>query len=64
MQQERRPLDLLTVAETASRLGVSTKTVRRVIARGELHAVHIGRAVRIDPEEIERLIKALGFQCP
>jgi excisionase family DNA binding protein len=56
--QDRRSGDLMTVPETASRLRVSTKTVRRVIARGELHAVRIGRAIRIHPEEIERLIKA------
>ena len=56
--QERRPSELLTVAEAASRLRVSTKTIRRVIARGGLHAVRIGRAVRIDPQEIERLIDA------
>jgi len=58
IRQEKRPGDLLTVAEVASRLRVSTKTIRRVIARGELHAVRIGRAVRIDPQEIERLIDA------
>ncbi len=48
---------LLTVADAAARLNVSAKTIRRLIQRGELRAIRIGRAIRIHPEDIERLIK-------
>jgi excisionase family DNA binding protein len=47
---------LLSVNETAELLGVSTKQVRRLIARGELPAVQLGgrgSAIRIDREELE-----------
>lgn len=40
--------DYLSVAEAASALSVSTKTVRRLIARGDLPAKRIGsRMIRI-----------------
>jgi excisionase family DNA binding protein len=41
---------LLTVAETATALRLSTKTIRRKIDRGELRHVRIGRLVRIRAE--------------
>ena len=47
---------LLSVAEVAAYLNVSTKTVRRLIGRGELRSVRIGRSIRIPEEEIECLI--------
>jgi excisionase family DNA binding protein len=49
--------ELLTVAETAQRLHVSVRTVRRLIARGDLVAVQLGgrgAPVRIDPDELDR----------
>jgi excisionase family DNA binding protein len=40
----------VTIAEAARRLGVSTKTIRRRIARGDLAALHDGTAYRVtDP---------------
>ncbi len=48
---------LLKVVDAAALLNVSTKTIRRLIQRGELRAVRIGCAIRIQPEDIERLIK-------
>jgi excisionase family DNA binding protein len=44
---------LLTVAETAAKLNVSEKTVRRLIAKGSLPALRVGGAVRVDPLELE-----------
>ena len=38
---------VLSVAEYAGLFRVSTKTVRRMIDRGELHAARIGRSLRI-----------------
>ena len=39
--------DLLTVKDVAERLKVSDRYVRLLIARGELPAIKLGRAVRI-----------------
>lgn len=55
------PRELLTVADTAKRLNVSRRTVRRLIARGELRAVQLGgrgAPVRIDPDELDRWLYA------
>jgi excisionase family DNA binding protein len=38
---------LLTVAETAAKLHVSVKTVRRLIARGGLPALRVSATVRV-----------------
>ena len=48
---------LLTTADVAALLQVSTKTVRRLIDRGELGAIRIGRNVRIKPEILRALIE-------
>ena len=50
---------LLTVAETASFFQVSEKTIRRLIARGELPCSRIGRSIRIDPEVIEKIVRQI-----
>lgn len=57
-QDARRPLPtrLLTVAETASFFQVSEKTIRRMIGRGALPFVRIGRSIRIDPKVIEKIV--------
>ncbi len=47
---------LLTVRQASARLAISEKSVRRLIARGELPAVQLGgprNAVRIDAAELE-----------
>lgn len=51
------PMYLLTVAETASFFQVSEKTIRRMIARGELSVSRIGRSVRIASEAIEKIVR-------
>jgi excisionase family DNA binding protein len=47
---------LLTVVEAAWALRVSTKTIRRMLARGELHRVRVGRLARIRAEDIAQYI--------
>ena len=37
----------LTVAQAAAQLQLSEKTVRRLIRKGELHAVALGRSLRL-----------------
>lgn len=44
----------LTIQEVAVRWKLSVPTVRRMIARGEISTVNIGRAIRIEGVEIER----------
>jgi excisionase family DNA binding protein len=48
--------NLLTIANVAASLQVSTKTVRRLIDRCELDAIRIGRSIRIQPEALKLLI--------
>jgi excisionase family DNA binding protein len=49
---------LLDIPAVARRLGISVKTVRRFIARGELRAHRIGRQLRISEEELLRFLDA------
>lgn len=44
---------LLTAAEVADQLRVSTMTIYRLIRRGELPAVRVGRNYRVRAEDIE-----------
>jgi excisionase family DNA binding protein len=48
---------LLTIEDVAEILKLSTRSVRRLIDRGELAAVHIGRSVRIHPKALRALIE-------
>jgi excisionase family DNA binding protein len=47
---------MLTVRQAAERLGLRESTVRAWIAKRRIGVVRLGRAVRIPPEEVQRLI--------
>ena len=47
--------DYLTIKELAERWKLSQPTIRRKLACGELAMVRIGRAVRIERSEVERV---------
>ena len=49
--QDTRPL--LRPADVARQLNVSRKTAYRLIDRGELRAIPVGRALRIEPAEVD-----------
>lgn len=50
---------LISLTEAADALAVSTKTVRRYIAAGEIDAVRLGRrTIRVKVESLDRLIDA------
>ncbi len=50
---------LVSLADAADALAVSTRTVRRYIADGQLEAVRLGRkALRVKVDSIERFIDA------
>jgi len=51
------PEPLLTVAEVAAVLRLSVKTVRRMIARGELPARQIGRQWRVRRTHLDAVIR-------
>jgi excisionase family DNA binding protein len=48
---------LLTIGEAADILAISTKTLRRLINRGDLQTVRIGRSVRITREALADLVQ-------
>jgi excisionase family DNA binding protein len=48
---------LLTTEEAASVLRVHPRTVQRLVERGHLCAVHIGSAVRFDPQDVGGLVE-------
>jgi excisionase family DNA binding protein len=50
-------MQLLTVAEAADKLSVHEDTVRRLIGRGELRAVRVGRALRIEEETLVAYVR-------
>jgi excisionase family DNA binding protein len=46
---------LLTIAQSADRLQISERSVRRMISAGLLPAVRLGRLVRIHPRDLRAL---------
>lgn len=52
-----RQHELLTVAEVAERLRVSTMTVYRLIQRDELQALRIGRSYRIAQDALTEYLQ-------
>jgi len=49
---------LLTARQVATFMGVSEKTVRRLMASGRLRCIRIGRLARIDPGDVSRFLAA------
>ena len=49
---------LLTVDDVAEHIGASTRHVRRLIERGQLPIIRIGKLVRVAPDDLARLIAA------
>jgi excisionase family DNA binding protein len=47
---------LVAISDSAQRIGVSTYTVRRLIARGEIASVNVGARRLIPETEIERIV--------
>lgn len=54
------PLQLIAVDDVAATLAVSTKTVRRMIARGNLLSFRVGRLVRVRRSDLEQYIASCG----
>ncbi len=47
----------LNIEQAATELGVSTKTVRRLIAAGDLIVYRFGRSIRIARDDFEIFVK-------
>jgi excisionase family DNA binding protein len=47
---------LLRIHQVAEGLDVSARTVRRLIAKGELVACRLGRSVRVHPDDLAAYI--------
>ena len=47
---------LLAIPAVAAQLGVCSKTVRRWIARGELHIHALGRSVRVSQDDLDAFL--------
>ncbi|MEQ9145452.1 MAG: helix-turn-helix domain-containing protein [Parvibaculaceae bacterium] len=58
MASPDQTLRLLTVSEAAKQLSLSDRTVRRMIASGDLPAVRLGRAVRVRQEDVFFLVRS------
>jgi excisionase family DNA binding protein len=60
--ERRRPVDpnpltaLLTIADVARALQMSIRTVRRIVTRGDLPCVLIGRQYRVEPAVFEKFV--------
>lgn len=53
---------LVSIAEAADALSVSTKTIRRYISAGTLHAERIGpRMIRVDAESLAALGRPIAW---
>lgn len=50
----------LTIGQTARRLAVSPMTIRRLLARGELSRVAVGRSVRVLARSVDELAERGG----
>lgn len=50
-------LDLMTLDEVAALLKVDPSTVSRMIRRGEMKGVHIGRSVRVMRSDLAEFIE-------
>jgi len=55
---------LLTVPEVASRLQLSIRTVRNYTKSGALRVVRLGRAVRIDRQDLAIFIASMRSESP
>jgi excisionase family DNA binding protein len=53
---EKLPSRLLTGKDVAHLLKISSSQAYKIMRRGELPAVHIGRSIRVKPEDLETYI--------
>ena len=52
---------VITIKEAAAIFRVCTRTVRRMIDRGELNAIRVGRSVRLRAGDMENIVNSAHF---
>lgn len=52
------PAKLLTLAEVAAVLGVSMRTVQRLVCRGEIGTVRAGAIRRVHPDALDAYVRS------
>jgi excisionase family DNA binding protein len=58
-QKDTKPMgQKVTIADTEKILGLSKRSVRRLITTGQLRAYKLGALVRIDVDDIDRMLAA------
>jgi len=58
--QDDAPVVAMTIGDTARRLAVSPTTVRRLLERGELTRIDLGRAVRVLSRSVDEFAERGG----
>ena len=58
--KEEKLMELLTYRQVAERLKIVPMTVRRLVERGHLVKVNIGRAVRVTEESLEKYLREIS----
>jgi excisionase family DNA binding protein len=56
MPEDEPSVAALTIEQIADALQVSSRTIERRIAKGELRAIHVGRSRRIPISELQRIL--------
>lgn len=55
--KRNKDLDLLTVKEASKYLNISEIFLRKMIEKKEIKVIRIGRAIRIEKTELDKLVK-------
>jgi len=58
--ESKTAVQLYRITEIGVRLALSRSSIYREIEAGKLHAVRIGKALRITSDEVDRYISKLG----
>jgi len=61
-QVERSPRLLLTVEEAAERIGICRSNMFKLIRRGEIQSVKVGRLRRVTPDALEDFVRRLSAE--
>ena len=61
-QAERSPRLLLTVEEAAERIGICRSNMFKLIRRGEIQSVKVGRLRRVTPDALEDFVRRLSAE--
>ena len=58
----REEINWLSTKESARRLGITTRTLYRLIDSGQIPAYKFGRVIRLQESEVDRFIEAARIE--